>query len=68
MNLIIIVLGDIFSFLFTKRLLNTKCAIIFLIYSLFNEIINNVFNRTMTNGAEAVFSVIALYYYQNLQY
>ena len=68
MNSLIISLGDYYSFLFSKTLLNTKCALIFLVYSLFNDMINNVFCRTMTNGPEAVFCMMALYYYINLQY
>lgn len=39
-----------------------------MVYSIFNEIINRVFCRTMTNGAESVFCVISLYYYSKLQY
>ena len=39
-----------------------------MIYSLFNKNINEIFGRTMTNGAEAVFWMIAFYYYFNLKY
>ena len=68
MNSIIIVLGDYYSFIFTKRLIDKKCALIFMVYSLFNKNINTIFGRTMTNGAEAVFCMMAFYYYSKLQY
>ncbi len=68
MNSIIIVFGDYYSYLFTLRLLNKKCALIFMVYSLFNKNINGIFGRTMTNGAEAVFCMMAFYYYSKLQY
>jgi hypothetical protein len=35
-NTLIVVLGDYYSFLFVTKLLNKKCSIIFIIYSLFN--------------------------------
>ncbi len=68
MNSLIIVLGDYYSFRFTETFINKKCALIFIIYSLFNKNINEIFGRTMTNGAEAVFCMIAFYYYFNLKY
>ena len=36
MNTLIILLGDYYSFLFIENLLNKKCALICLVYSLFN--------------------------------
>ena len=63
MNSIIIIIGDYYSFIFTERILNKKCALIHMVYSLFNKNINAIFGRTMTNGAEAVFCIMAFYYY-----
>ena len=63
MNTLIVVLGDNYSFIFIEKLLNKKCSLIFIIYSLFNLNINQVFLRTMTNGTEAVLCIIAFYYY-----
>ena len=66
MNCIIIALGDLYAFSFAKNLLNKKCAQIFMTYSLFNLFINDCFCKTLTNGPEAVFCIMALYYYTNL--
>ena len=49
-------------------MLNKKCALIMITYSLFNRRINELFQKTMTNGIEAVLCQIAFYYYINLQY
>ena len=67
MNTFIITLGDYYSFFFTLNLVNKKCAIIFIIYSLFNKNINEVFGRTMTNGTEAVFCMMAFFYFFKLK-
>jgi phosphatidylinositol glycan class B len=68
MNTIIVVLGDYYSYKLTKRLINRKCALIFLLNSLIDKDINLIFLRTMTNGIEAVLSIIAIYYYSKLKY
>lgn len=45
-----------------------KGALIFLSYSIFNKRINEIFQRTMTNGVEAVLCIIAFYYYSSIKY
>jgi hypothetical protein len=49
-------------------MLNKKCALILITYSLFNRRINELFQKTMTNGIEAVLCQIAFYYFINLKY
>ena len=68
MNAILQFIGDYYGFKLTERLINKKVAIIFLSYSLCNNRINEVFQRTMTNGAEASFVVVALYHLSKLQF
>ena len=55
MNTIIIIIGDYYSYKLTKRLINKKCAIIYLICSFFDRNINLILLRTISNGVEAVF-------------
>jgi hypothetical protein len=45
-----------------------KGAVIFCGYSLFNQRINELFSRTMTNGVEAVLCMVAFYFYSKLTY
>ena len=63
MNTIIILIGDYYSYKLTKRLINRKCALIYLLYSFFDKDINLIFLRTMSNGIEAVLCIVAFYYY-----
>ena len=42
-------------------------AIITMGYSLMNRRINEIGSKTMTNGVESTFSIIALYYFNRLQ-
>ena len=66
MNALLQLLGDYYGFILTERLVNKKCAMIFLSYCLFNSRITELFGRTMTNGPEASFAIIAFYYYSKL--
>lgn len=68
MNAILQFIGDYYGFKLAERLINKKVAMIFLSYSLFNVRINEIFQKTMTNGAEASFVVIALYHLSKLQF
>jgi len=68
MNSFIQASGDFFAFALVERMVNKKCALIFMAYSLFNMRINELFMRTMTNGTEAVFTLVAFYYFSKLQY
>lgn len=43
-------------------------ALIFIVYSVCNRRINELFQRTMTNGVESVLCSVAFYYYINLKY
>ena len=45
-----------------------KGALIFNVYSIFNRRINEIFQRTITNGVEAVMCMIAFYYYSSIKY
>lgn len=68
MNSILQFIGDYFGFKLAERLINKKVAMIFLSYSLFNARINELFQRTMTNGAEASCVVVAFYHLSKLQF
>lgn len=68
MNGILQTMGDYFGFLLAERLINNKTAMIFLSYSLFNARINELFSRTMTNGAEATCAMLAFYHFTKLQF
>ena len=52
----------------TSENYNNELSKVALTYSLFNKIINLIFQKTMTNGAEAVFCLIALYNYGRLKF
>jgi hypothetical protein len=62
------VLGDYYTFILAQRLMGKKGALIFNTYSIFNRRINEIFQRTMTNGVEAVMCMIAFYYYSSIKY
>jgi hypothetical protein len=66
MNALLQLLGDYYGFILTERLVNKKCAMIFLTYCLTNSRITELFSRTFTNGMEASFATIAFYYYSKL--
>ena len=68
MNSLLQVLGDHYLVKMTSENYNNELSKVALTYSLCNKIINLVFQKTMTNGAEAVFCLIALYNYGRLKY
>lgn len=68
MNTLLIVLGDFYTYKLCLRLLNREVAQIVLTWSLFSKTVNQILLKTMTNGAEAVLCIMALYYYSKLQY
>ena len=43
-------------------------ALIFMVYSIFNRRVNEIFQRTMTNGVESVLCSVAFYYFTRLTY
>ena len=63
MNSIIQVIGDYFGFGLAQKLMGKRGAVIFMVYSLFNRRINEIFQRTMTNGVESVLSMAAFFFY-----
>jgi len=67
MNCTLQVVGDYFLYFLTKHLIGREGAHIALTYSLFNQRINEIFGKTLTNGAEAAFSMCGLYYYSLLK-
>lgn len=67
MNSLIQVLGDYFLYYLANHFIGIEGAKMSLVYSLFNRRINEIFQKTLTNGAEAVFSTCALYYYFKLK-
>ena len=68
MNSLAQVFGDYFGFALAQTLIGKKGALIYMLYTLFNRRINEIFQRTMTNGVEAVLIIMAFYYYTNLTY
>ena len=63
MNALIIALGDYYLYHLSKRFAGRQAGMISLIYMLFNFRMNNIFLKTLTNGVEAVFCMMAFYYY-----
>lgn len=63
MNSLLLALGDIFLYKLSKKFIGTTGAKMTLIYFLFNRRINEVFNKTLTNGAEGILDIIALYFF-----
>jgi hypothetical protein len=67
MNSLIQALGDYFLYYLAHHFIGVDGAKMSLVYSLFNRRINEIFQKTLTNGAEAVFSTCGLYYYFKLK-
>lgn len=67
MNLLLFVMGDYYLYKLSDFLMGKRAAQLALLYSLFNCNINTIFQKTMTNGAEAALSMSALYYYTQLR-
>lgn len=67
MNSIIQVAGDYYLFLLSNDILGKEGALMTMAYSIVNRRINEIFAKTLTNGCEAVFCVMGLYYYTNLK-
>jgi hypothetical protein len=67
MNTTLQVLGDYYLYLLAKQTLGRDGALMALIYSLMNQRINEIMGKTLSNGAEAAFSIGGLYYYSQLK-
>jgi hypothetical protein len=67
MNSLLQVLGDYFLFQLSDHLIGKEGACISLTYVLFNQRINEVGQKTLSNGAEAVFSIGGLNYFAKLK-
>ena len=67
MNTSLQVLGDFFLYLLAKQTIGREGAHIALVYSLLNQRINEIMGKTLSNGAEAAFSLSGLYYYSQLK-
>lgn len=65
MNCLIQTAGDIYTVRLAS-LISTSTAHLAIQYSLMNKIINLIFQKTMTNGAEAVLCLAGLFYYSKL--
>lgn len=66
MNSLLQVLGDYFLYWLSHDLIGHEGAIITLGFSVVNRRINEIYSKTFTNGVEAIFCVIAMYYYNRL--
>lgn len=67
MNCLILALGDFYLYKLANKFLGKDGAALALLYSLFNWKINDIFTKTLTNGVESVFCIMALYYYSKLK-
>ena len=63
MNSMIQVAGDFYLYHISKGLIGKRGALIALVFCLLNYRMSEIFSKTLTNGAEAVCSLIAFYYY-----
>lgn len=66
MNSLLQVLGDYFLYWLSHDLIGHEGAIITLGFSVVNRRINEIYSKTFTNGVEAIFCVVAMYYYNRL--
>ena len=66
MNCLLQVLGDVFLYKLAKIFLGKEGATMTLSYSLFNRRINEIFQKTLTNGTEAIFSIVGLYFFNRI--
>ena len=67
MNSLIQIFGDYYLYYLAKDIAGKEGAIMSLSYTIFNRRMNEIFSKTMTNGAEASLCLAALYYYNNIK-
>ena len=67
MNCLVLMIGDCYLYKLANVTLGRQGATLALLYSLFNWRINEIFQKTLTNGVESVFCVMGLYYYSKLR-
>lgn len=67
MNAIIQVMGDYFLFHLANDMIGKQGALMTIVYALLNKRINEIFQKTLTNGCEAAFCVMGLYYFAHLK-
>ena len=67
MNTLIQLTTDYFTYKLAEKFLGSNGAKISLVYSLFNYQINNIFQKTLTNGPEVAFSIGGLFFYSELK-
>ena len=67
MNSLIQVFGDYYLYYLTKDIVGKEGAVMALSYSIINRRMNEIFSKTMTNGAEGSLCVAALYYFNNIK-
>ena len=67
MNSIIQVTCDYYLFLLANDILGKEGALMTITYSIVNRRINEIFSKTLTDGCEAVFCIMGLYYYTNIR-
>jgi hypothetical protein len=67
MNSLFLSIGDVFLYKFSKNLLGLTGAKMALVYFLFNRRINEIYNKTLSNGAESILSIIAMHFFVKLK-
>lgn len=67
MNSVIQAVGDVYLYKLAKVLIGKRGALIALVFSFVNLTMTQTFTKTLTNGAEAICSLIAFYYFTHLQ-
>ena len=60
-------MGDYYLYFLAKDIAGKEGALMTLSYSLLNRRMNEIFSKTLANGAETSLCVAALYYYNNLK-
>ena len=68
MNALLVVVGDIYTYKMALRVGNEEVALVALVYVLFSKTYVLMCLKTMTNSAESVLCMMALYYYSKLKY
>ena len=67
MHCLLIVVGDYYMYHVAKMFIGKRGAAVTMLYLLFNFTINQIFSKTLTNGAESVFCQMAFYYFARLK-
>ena len=62
----LLTIGDVFFFKMSDFLIGNQGARVSLIYFLFNRRINELYNKTLTNGAEGILGIIGMHYFCKL--